>query len=384
MKKTLVLPVLNDATRLPALFAALNRLLKKDPLELIFVDGNSSDESPALLREFCLKQKLAKVVREERPGYAHAYDRGLTEAKGELILLLDAETIPEADWSLAMEAALEHDSIAVGLTETALPPKGSPFGKVMAGLFKGRSQRSAFGQGHALPWGAACNLGVQREWFQKLGSFSPAAGSAYDMDWCWRAVLNGATIGYAPKAKVTKHRPADKESVLHHFESYGLGEAWMHRTYHFLLGDGAEGSDPLMVANGAYLRLRRYSPLAAQASLAEPLEEVAMAFASGMRLGYDRPLTACPLKRTLPKQAIGWFTGKKALTIFVPGKGVTTLEGKPAELFLAWRGGAGQEELEELFRKLFKASTHEAQHEVEEFLAALEPQAGPANWVPVH
>jgi GT2 family glycosyltransferase len=382
MKKTLIITVWNDEARLPALLTALKPALKKDPPEILFVDSASRDGSVALLQAFAAKQKTARILREEKPGYAAALNRGLGEAKGELLFFLDAETIPGADWLVAMEQALAYNDLAVGFTESLLPKGADPYTKVMAGLFKGRSARSASAQGFAFPWGPMCNFGARREWFQKVGAFSLSAGSAYDMDWCWRAILGGAVLTYAPKAKALKARPEGREAVLHHFDAFGQGEAWMHRTYAFLLGH-EENPDPLVTANDAYLRLRRFSPLAEVAALQEPLEEVSVAFSGGIRVGYDRPLAACGLKRAAPKTAVGWETGKKELTVFVAGKGITVLPAQPAQLFRAWRGGASQDELEALFRKIFRASTHEAQHGLAELLEALEPATDPIQWRPV-
>ncbi|RZA05487.1 MAG: glycosyltransferase family 2 protein, partial [Proteobacteria bacterium] len=165
MKKTLVIAVWNDESSLPALFKVLTAALKKDPMEILFVDSSSQDGSLKLCQEFAAKQKSARVLQEEKPGYANAYNRGLVEATGEAILFLDGETLPEANWSLELASALNENDIAVGLTESNLNKRPDPFAKTMAALFKGRSARSAAAQGFALPWGAATNLIARREWF---------------------------------------------------------------------------------------------------------------------------------------------------------------------------------------------------------------------------
>lgn len=376
MKKTVIISVWNDEARLPALLKSLAPLLKKDAPEVLLIDSASRDGSLALLKAFAAKHKSVRVLREEKPGYAHALNHGLTHASGELLFFLDGETLPSADWFPALNQALAYNDLAVGLTESDLPKGADPHAKVMAALFKGRSARSASAEGFAFPWGPMCNFGARREWFRRVGAFSPVALSAYDMDWCWRAVLAGAVLTYAPKAKAKKLRPAGREAVLNHFDAYGEGEAWIQQTYGFLLG-GEVNPDPLLTANDAYLRLR-HAPAAQAAGLRDALEEVAVAFSGGIRVGYDRGAAVCELKRTAPKTAIGWESGKKELTVFVAGKGVTTLPATAAQVFRAWRGGAGADELEALFKKVFRVSTHEAQHGIEELMEALTPGEEPA------
>lgn len=61
--------------------------------EVVVVDNGSTDRSAEIAEEHG-----ARVVYEERPGYGSAYLRGLAEARGELIVMADADgTYPLAD-----------------------------------------------------------------------------------------------------------------------------------------------------------------------------------------------------------------------------------------------------------------------------------------------
>jgi hypothetical protein len=79
------------------------------------------------------------------------------------------------------------------------------------------------------------------------------------------------------------------------------------------------------------------------------------------------------LDRAPPKSAISWPNGPKAVTVFVPGKGLAVLEGKPLQLWQAIQAGESRESLVGLFRKLFKVNEHVAQQEIEEFRGSLSP-----------
>lgn len=372
MKTAILIPVLNEEKNLPTLFRALKALRKRSPeAEIHFVDNGSQDQSPALLGEFARSISRCHVHAEPVRGFAEPLNKGLAVSESENVLFLDADSFPRADWALRMEAALENCELVVGETTSALPKMPTPYGRLAELLFRGHSERTARAHGHALPWGPTCNLGVKRALFRRVGRFAPAATSAFDIDWCWRAVLGGARLRYESKAKVAHLRRNERDALLRQFERYGKGEAWLHRRYSFLLDPEDRKEDPLLAAMAAYSRLKDHSSASKRKGL--PLDEVAVAFAAGVRAGYEGDLTPCSEKRELPQRAIGWESGKKEMTVFVPGKGVAQFKGKMVDLWVAKETGASEEELVHLFEKLFKATHEEAHHEIESFLEALTP-----------
>ncbi|MBI3965188.1 MAG: glycosyltransferase, partial [Chloroflexi bacterium] len=52
--------------------------------EIVVVDNNSSDATPAIVAE-----TRARLVRETRQGYGFALRRGLAEAKGDYVILAE-------------------------------------------------------------------------------------------------------------------------------------------------------------------------------------------------------------------------------------------------------------------------------------------------------
>lgn len=373
MKISILIPVLNEAKHLPRLFKALSSLKEA---EIVLVDNKSEDGSLALLTAFAAHRKNVKILTEARRGFAEPLNRAVSEASGEILLFLDADATPSPGWLKAMIAATENADLVVGETVSA-KGKLSPYGKLSAKLFHQHSRRASRAEGHALPWGPTCNLAVKKVWFENVGPFSSEAAGAFDIDFCWRAVLAGARIAYAPKAVVMHERRNERDQLLQQFDRYGLGEAWLHRTYSFLLGAESKG-DPLQAGVEAFTRLRHQSSAAKVKSLALPLEEVAVAFASGVRLGYERPHRACPLERPYPAKSIGWWMNAKEMAIFVPGKGLTSLMGKPLEIWLGMREGKSKAELTALFQKLFRIEAEEAGPALDEFIAELSP----AVWQP--
>src|SRR5437899_9095852 len=76
---------------------------RADGGEVLVVDNASRDRTPALLAELVLQHGEAlRVVREPRLGLSAARNRGLAEARGEVVAYLDDDAIPRAGWLAAL------------------------------------------------------------------------------------------------------------------------------------------------------------------------------------------------------------------------------------------------------------------------------------------
>ncbi len=92
---SIVIPVYNEEESLKDLFGELLRAMSPlaAPYEIIFVDDCSSDKTPQLLQEF--HRNLPEIVRilplAQRSGQSLAMQQGLSLAKGEIVVTLDAD-----------------------------------------------------------------------------------------------------------------------------------------------------------------------------------------------------------------------------------------------------------------------------------------------------
>jgi len=87
----------NRAGRLPPLIAALRAQSSPLPWEILVIDNNSSDETPAVLRELAsLPGVPLRHVREPLQGIAHARNRALDEGlRSDYLLFIDDDELPE-------------------------------------------------------------------------------------------------------------------------------------------------------------------------------------------------------------------------------------------------------------------------------------------------
>ncbi|MEK7476940.1 MAG: glycosyltransferase family 2 protein [Candidatus Coatesbacteria bacterium] len=87
---SILIPVFNEAPRLPALFRALGRL--RLPAEVVAVDDGSADGSGALLRRWAARDRRHRVLAHPRNrGKGAAIRTALRSARGRTVVLLDAD-----------------------------------------------------------------------------------------------------------------------------------------------------------------------------------------------------------------------------------------------------------------------------------------------------
>ena len=91
---SLVIPVYNEEENLPILFDEISKAMKplKESSEAIFVDDGSRDKSLEVLRGLAKKDQHVRVIVFRRNfGQTAAISAGIDHAKGNVVILLDAD-----------------------------------------------------------------------------------------------------------------------------------------------------------------------------------------------------------------------------------------------------------------------------------------------------
>lgn len=99
---SVVIPVKDDDRELARCLRALSLQTRK-PDEIVVVDNRSSDASADVARG-----AGARVIRCDEPGIPAASAAGYDAVAGDLILRLDADCIPSANWVEAVTSAFAH------------------------------------------------------------------------------------------------------------------------------------------------------------------------------------------------------------------------------------------------------------------------------------
>lgn len=156
MKLSIIVPMLNEATQLPALLAQLDGLQRQGH-EVLFVDGGSNDDSPGLARA------AGFAVLTAPRGRAMQMNAGAAATQGDTLLFLHADTQLPTGAAVAIEAALRDGRHVWGRFDVYIDGR-SHWLWVVAALMNWRSRLSGIATGDQA-------LFVTRAAFAQVGGY---------------------------------------------------------------------------------------------------------------------------------------------------------------------------------------------------------------------
>ena len=214
---TVVLCVRNGAATLARQLAALGAQDAHLDWELVLVDNGSTDASVEIAERFRSHVPALRVVTEPEAGTNRARNRGVREARGELVLCCDADDEVAPAWLAAMARGLrEFDVVGGALEAEKLNRAHAP----VAGVIQRDELPSVFGWSSVV----GASLGFRRRVFDEVGGFDTGFPLGSDeVDFVLRAQYAGATVGFVPDA-VVHYRVKDTAlGLMRQRFSYGRG-----------------------------------------------------------------------------------------------------------------------------------------------------------------
>ena len=205
MRPTVYIPNFNGAARLGAALRAVGEQTAE--CDVVLLDNGSSDDSVAVARR---ELPGARVVElGENLGFGPAVNRGVAEAPGDPLILLNNDAVPEPRFVEALLGGLGDgvDSVAGVLLQERAPELIDSAGVVADATLMG------FDYLHGEPVGAAYAapppLGptggaalYRREAFEAVGGFDERIFLYYeDLDLALRLAARGGRCGLAPDAR---------------------------------------------------------------------------------------------------------------------------------------------------------------------------------------
>ncbi len=127
---SVVIPAFNEEKYIENSLFSLLRSEQKTKInyEVILVDNNSTDRTIQIASKFKGRMNL-KIINEKKQGRGAARARGFKEAKGEIILSADSDTIFYQGWIETLAGPIKDDVIAV--TTSCKVVDCSPFTNVV-------------------------------------------------------------------------------------------------------------------------------------------------------------------------------------------------------------------------------------------------------------
>ena len=92
MKLSVIVPCYSEAKNIPLILEKFSSVIKRDDIEILFVNNGSKDASQEVFDQLIPKYSFAKVLKiEVNQGYGFGIISGLREAKGEYIGYMHAD-----------------------------------------------------------------------------------------------------------------------------------------------------------------------------------------------------------------------------------------------------------------------------------------------------
>jgi glycosyltransferase involved in cell wall biosynthesis len=219
---SVVIPCRNVVTWIDDQLAALRDQDVQEEFEIVLSDNGSTDGLAEHVAPWAATfgDRLRVVDSSAVPGVAHARNAGCRAARGDLLLVCDADDVAEPQWVRRMvEAAATSDVVGGTMRTDALNPEIP------------RHWRSLpppgylpIGAGY-LPYAQGCNTGVWREVFDRLDGWDESyVGGADDVEFSWRAQLAGFSIAPAADAVVQYRLRTSMKQAMRQSYGYSLND----------------------------------------------------------------------------------------------------------------------------------------------------------------
>ncbi len=227
---TVVLPFFAAARHLEMSVPAL--LAQQAPFvwEALLVDNASTDGGRAVAEKLVAQHgaECARVIGASRPGSYAARQTGLEQARGAVVVFLDADCIVQPGWLEALVHALDAaDTLIAGAAVV-----GDPTQCGVIARYSSRcnllSQQLTLDHARG-PFLQTASLAVRTAQARAAGGFDVDLFSAGDADFCWRlqALHPGMKLVECSAARVW-HRHRETAGALYaQFRRYGQGDVAM-------------------------------------------------------------------------------------------------------------------------------------------------------------
>jgi glycosyltransferase involved in cell wall biosynthesis len=214
----------------------LQALLAQDYLEyeIILSDDGSTDDTPKVAAKF----PPVKYIRGENHGPAAARNRGIGQARGEVIAFTDDDCLVPPNWlSRLADGYARHPEVA-GVGGYLEPTDEALANSILARFERYESKHnhrfsdSEYVGGLDSPGGGTSNMSYYRDILQKLRGFDESFpyAAAEDADLRSRICQTGARLLFIP-VKVTHLRAYSWDSFRRQYVTHGRGVVHFERKH---------------------------------------------------------------------------------------------------------------------------------------------------------
>ncbi|HUS13340.1 MAG TPA: glycosyltransferase family 2 protein [Pyrinomonadaceae bacterium] len=232
---SVVIPCFNEERRIAQVIERLAEQYDRNQFEILVLDGRSTDDTRKVVADCIARFAPLRIKLVDNPSrhIPDALNLGIAEARGEVIVRMDAHSLPSENYVRSCVALLRQESVEV---------VGMPW-RISAGAQTHTAQAIALAVAHPFGIGDAqyrlAKSGEPREvdtvpfgvfrksLWQRLGGFNEALLANEDYDFNYRVRLNGGRVLLDTTAhSIYFARPTLSELSLQYFR-YGRWKAQM-------------------------------------------------------------------------------------------------------------------------------------------------------------
>ena len=235
---SLIIPCLNEESTIRLLLqSVVDQTYPLDDMEVVIADGMSSDYTREIIQEFHSANPSLKVTVVDNPKriIPSALNRAIQASSGELIIRMDAHTIPAKDYiERSVRAFDEGKGEDIGGVIDVHPGSETWIGQSIA-----VATRHPLGVGDAkYRWAKTAGYAdtvafgtYARNTFDKIGFYDEnlIANEDYELNARLRAI--GGRIWIDPEIRATYYSRPDLSSLAQQYFSYGFYKFKMLRRY---------------------------------------------------------------------------------------------------------------------------------------------------------
>ena len=170
-------------------------------MEVIVVDDGSSDKTSDAVKDYPIR-----YFHQNNAGPASARNRGIREARGEIVLFIDSDCVPQPGWLKAMTAPFADPEID-GVKGIYITRQRGIIARFIQLEFEERYRLLA--RAHFIDFIDSYSAGFKKEKLQEVGGFDenfPKADNE-DVDLSYKLAAAGCKMVFQPEAVVEHTHP---------------------------------------------------------------------------------------------------------------------------------------------------------------------------------
>jgi succinoglycan biosynthesis protein ExoA len=224
---TIVMPVRNEEKFIEnCLRSILENDYSKEKLEILIVDGNSTDRTKEIIQNISTKFPFIRILDTTARVHGEAMNIGIQQARGDIIIRMDAHTLYASDYiTQCVHLLLTTAAANVGGVQFAVGHNFITQSIALATMSRFGAGNAHFRYSKKEQWVDTVYLGAwKKETLEKLGGFNSRWSVNEDYEINYRLREMGGKILLSPKIQCKYYVRSTIYRLMRQYFRYGYGK----------------------------------------------------------------------------------------------------------------------------------------------------------------